>query len=249
MVFHGVDFSSAPSSMKPIVIVSANGPVADCVTKIHSLTEFETWLKTAEGIVGIDSPFGYPVEFCGTLFPEMDWNGIAKELGRIAPDQSLRVLEERVTAFREVRPLGTKEPKRLTDQHSNAFSSMKFGRPPVGRMAARLLPILERSAHSILPVRPKDSQTTVVEVFPGKLVRDAIGRESYKAEKGNEEIRQTIFERLGLKASPDVREAAIRDSEGDVLDALIAVDQIRAWYSNGCQMPTLPITKLEGWII
>lgn len=249
MVFHGVDFSSAPSSKKPIVIVTADGPTADCVTKINSLTEFESWLKTAEGIVGIDSPFGYPDEFCKTLFPGMDWHGIAEELGKIAPDQSLRALEERVIAFRDARPLGTKEPKRLTDQHSNAFSSMKFGRPPVGRMAARLLPILERSVHSILPTRPTDAPTIVVEVFPGKLVRNAIGRESYKGEKGNEAIRQTVLERLGLKASPDVRAAAIRDSEGDVLDALVAVAQLRTWHLDGCPMPNDPIIKLEGWII
>ena len=68
MVFHGVDFSSAPSSRKPIVIVSADGPEAASVTKVHSLTAFETWLGKAEGILGIDSPFGYPEEFCATLF-------------------------------------------------------------------------------------------------------------------------------------------------------------------------------------
>lgn len=251
MHIHGVDFTSAPSSKKPIVIASAfdSTAIATEVTYLSSLNEFESWLNTAKGVIGIDSPFGYPTELCQALFPEMTWVELAKELGKIKPEQSLRILEERVATFRDARPLGSKEPKRSTDRHSNAFSAMKFGRPPVGRMAARLLPILERSSHSILPVRTTDSSTVVVEVFPGKLVRDAIGRQSYKGDKGTHDMRARIIEILNIQAEAEVISKAIQDKEGDVLDSLVALKQIQSWIANGRQMPTVNEATLEGWII
>ena len=116
-------------------------------------------------------------------------------------------------------------------------------------MAARLLPILERSPHSILPVRPTDSPTIVVEVFPGKLVRDAIGRQSYKGDKGSQEMRGRIIEVLNIQATSEIITTAIQEKEGDVLDSLVALKQIECWVANGRQMPTVSEATLEGWII
>ena len=89
----------------------------------------------------------------------------------------------------------------------------------------------------------------MAEVFPGKLVRDLIGRQSYKGENGDRSARQLVLDNLNLEVSPELRAEATSDREGDILDSLVAIKQIQDWIAKGLPMPLEPVASFEGWIV
>ncbi len=246
MVFHGVDFTSAPHRDKPILVASGEDHYCASLTKLFTFGEFEQWLNTVEGVIGIDAPFGFPALFCSQMYPNLSWSGIAASLGTATGYDHFRL---KVDGFKAGRQQGGLEFPRVTDRESGGVSAIHVGFPPVGLMAARLLPMLGRTSHSILPVRPSLSSTKVVEVYPGKLAKALIGSQSYKEKNGSPEARRSLVDQLPLQLSDLVQSAAVEDKSGDTVDALIAFQQLRAWYEAGMAMPNGPTFELEGWII
>ena len=249
MHIHGVDFTSRPSRRKPVTVASAEHNQIVSLECFPNLDKFEDWLNTSTGVIGIDAPFGYPVALCSELFLSERWEDIAKELSVFGSTDRLYPLAARVEAFRNVRPSGDKEPKRLTDRASNSASAMKFFQPPVGRMAARLLPILHRTSHNVLPVRPTSSPVTVVEIYPAKWVRANSNGITYKDQLGLRESRRLLLSKTRFSMTSQLEEEVFADEKGDLLDAIIACEQVATWIESGGQMPNNPQILLEGWII
>ena len=249
MLIHGVDFTSRPSHRKPLTVATADNGVIVSLQCFAQLDLFEEWLTEATGTIGIDAPFGYPVELCQQLFPGKTWSEIAEDLSIYRPLDRIAPLASQVKEFRDARPVGNKEPKRLTDRESNSASAMKFFQPPVGRMAARLLPILLRSMHNILPVKPTESSVSVVEVYPAKWTRSHTIVGGYKDRLGLEEERRALLHRTRFEFSIGTAEFAIADEKGDLVDAIIACEQVATWIEAGRPMPSSPQVNLEGWII
>lgn len=248
MRYIGVDFSSSPSRQKPIVAATLDASEVWFST-LKSLTEFREWFLVQHGLIGIDAPFGYPAELCQEVFGTTDWGRVTEQLATIKLHDRLDGLEAQVKDFRDRRPEGKKEPRRLTDIEAKAFSAMKFGRPPVGRMAARLIPMLHESSFNIAPVRMNSSPVTVVEVYPGRYVKDTLGGVTYKGEKSSAATRQQILESTGITVSESDRALIVDDEEADYVDALIAVRQLKDWHEKGRWLPISDQVRLEGWII
>lgn len=248
MRYIGVDFTSSPSRRKPIVTATLDTSEVRFTT-LESPTEFREWFLVQDGLLGIDAPFGYPVELCQEVFGRTVWSTVAEQLATIKLHDRHDGLEAQVKDFRDRRPEGKKEPRRLTDIEAKAFSAMKFGRPPVGRMAARLIPILHESSFNIAPVRMNASPVTVVEVYPGRYVKDTFGAVVYKGEKSSATTRKQILESTGISVSESDRALILEDEEADYLDALIAVRQLKDWHEKGRWLPLSDQVRLEGWII
>jgi hypothetical protein len=246
MQFHGVDFTSSPHASKSIVVASGEDHYCENITELLSFGDFERWLSEAEGIIGIDAPFGFPSLFCAHAYPGLSWSGIAASLGLASGFDDFRA---KVTDFKTGRQPGSLEFPRITDREAGGVSSIHIGFPPVGLMAARLLPILNRTPHSILPVRPSLSSTKVVEVYPGKLAKSLIDSQSYKEKKGTPEVRRHLMDQLTIELSDPVRQAAESDALGDTIDAVLAFQQVRPWFEADMPIPSGPTFELEGWIV
>lgn len=249
MQIHGVDFTSRPSRRKPVTVASAKGTRIEALECFSTLGEFELWFQRAEGTIGIDAPFGYPKVLCQELFQSEVWADVAEELSLFGSKDRLAPLAARVEEFRNARPAGDKEPKRLTDIASNSASAMKFFQPPVGRMAARLIPILHRSTHEVLPVRPSASPVTVVEIYPAKWVRSNGLGTAYKDQVGVMANRRDLLSKTRFTVPTELEERVLADEQGDLLDAIIACEQVATWLKNGRPMPSESQVALEGWII
>ena len=228
------------------MVASGEDHYCASILKLGSFQEFEKWLASAEGVIGIDAPLGFPALFCAQAYPELNWSGIAASLG--LPD-GFDEFRRKVEVFKAGRQAGSLEFPRITDRESGGVSAIHVGFPPVGLMAARLIPILGRSPHSIVPMRRSLSSTTVVEVYPGKLASLILGSRSYKEKNGSPKIREELLGHLPIEMSEDVRQAAIEDPLGDAVDAVLAFQQVRAWYEAGMPVPQGPAFELEGWII
>lgn len=246
MQFHGVDFTSSPHARKSIVVASGEDHYCEKITELLSFGDFEAWLSDAEGIIGIDAPFGFPSLFCAQFYPGLAWSGIAASLGLASGFDEFRA---KVTDFKAGRQQGSLEFPRVTDREAGGVSAIHIGFPPVGLMAARLLPILNRVPHSIQPMRPTLSTTKIVEVYPGKLAKSLIGSQSYKEKKGSPEVRIHLLNQLPISLSDQVREAAEGDELGDTIDAVLAFQQVRSWFEADMPMPKGPTFELEGWIV
>ncbi len=249
MVIHGVDFTSRPSNRKPITVASAESHRVVALRSFSSLDGFEAWLHSATGVVGIDAPFGYPIELCIDVFESRNWIEIASELSSFGPKDRIAPLAARVETFRNARPPGDKEPKRLTDRESKSASAMKFFQPPVGRMAARLLPILLRTTHNVLPVRPSSSPVTIVEIYPAKWVRENGEGAAYKDRPDSENARRALLGKTRFEFSAEIEARVLNDKQGDMMDAIIACQQVADWLESGSPMRVDDQIQLEGWII
>ena len=163
----GIDFSSAPSTQKPITCamcrLEADALVLDGLCEFDVIDSFKNFLA-ADGpwIAGIDFPFGLPREFLAPVNWQAEWSSYVSRAA--AMDR---------TAFRElVRSVcsssraGQRYLKRKTDQLAAAQSPMNVVRPPVGLMFHTGAPALLSSGVSVLPMRHADRKRIVVDEHP-----------------------------------------------------------------------------------
>jgi hypothetical protein len=247
----GVDYSCAPSRKKCIV-VAAGEVVGEAVylvelKKFSRHEDFESWLSDAKGVIAIDAPFGYPGEFCDFLGLTGDWNSFARGLSLIQKNN----LVELAANFRAAREPGNKEPKRQSDIRAKSASAMKFFNPSVGRMAARLIPILvSHSTASLWPMRVCQSNTHIIEIYPALTARNFVQNQSYKNSVSPEKVRlrsQLLTSVPELKLTIEQRYEIINDNGGDCLDACFAL--LEACAFNPESPPEKPeVDKREGWI-
>lgn len=261
----GVDFTSAPSRRKPIVV--ARGALAGArlalqrLDAIESFAAFEALLREPGQWLGaFDLPFGLPRELVHALGWPREWLACMHHFAALDRD----TIRDTFAAFCAARPAGAKFAHRACDGPAGSSPSMKWVNPPVAFMLHAGVPRLIEAGVHLPPLHAGDPSRTALEAYPGLLARELIGSRSYKSDERAKHTperliaRKDIVEaleqgrtRLGLRIalSHAQRDAIVDDASGDRLDALLCLVQA-AWASTqpGHGLPQ-QVDPLEGWIV
>lgn len=219
----GIDFSSAPTRRKPIVVASGRLAVGRLELTgfelLESLDAFDDWLdRPGPWLGGFDFPFGLPRELLeawqwlagvgeapapgdpsgaraqgDTRAQRGAWAGSIRRVEALARPE----LVARLRTFCAGRPVGSKFAHRATDLPAGSSPSMKWVNPPVALMLHAGAPRLLRAGATLPGMHAGDPDRIALEAYPGFLARAIVGRESYKSD---ERRRQT----------PERREARAR---------------------------------------
>ena len=274
MLLFGCDFSSAPTSRKPILI--ALGTVLKKRVRLTGLKQFDSldawggWLASEpEWVGGFDFPFGLPRELVLHLGWPLQWAPLIAHYGALTRGE----IRETFAAFCDARPSGGKFAHRVTDGPAGSSPSMKWVNPPVAYMLHAGVPRLV-AAGAVLPGLHTPSPATearrvALEAYPGLLARELIGRRSYKSDDAAAQTAERWVARADLRAaresgSPRLgrrrargnaeRDLLLADAKGDRMDAALCLVQA-AWGAErrmsagpGYGLPA-DIDALEGWIL
>lgn len=264
----GVDFTSAPSQQKPIVVA-----VCSLRSRTLSLEEFlefsdwpayEFWLgKDDEWIGAFDFPFGLPRRFVDSQGWSSSWPDMVRDCIGIGKATFAKVAMNAFQSARKGEPL---DKHRKTDLTSGSESPLKtLANPPVGKMfyegAWRLL-----NQNICIPgLRETKSTRIALEGYPGLLTK-RLGERYYKNDTprsatANAAARKRIiyalegFTKVSLPATLKLRRRTLRqslyDPNGDWLDAVICA-MLAAWaWERRRQNFGLPksLDPVEGWIV
>lgn len=261
----GVDFSSAPSRRKPIVMAQGIrvGSVLkwQAATRYEDLASFGAWLRQPGPWLGaFDLPFGLPRE----LVLALGWPATWPELMDHYASLSRAQIRDTFAAFCQARPAGRKFAHRACDLPAGSSPSMKWVNPPVAYMLHAGVPLLRAAGVHLPGLAAGDGQRVALEAYPGLLARELIGSRSYKADDKARQTPDRLIARkdlvdaleqgrsrlgLRLKLGHAQREALIEDASGDTLDAVLCLMQ--AGWAAGQPGHGLPadMDPLEGWIV
>ena len=261
----GIDFSSAPTRGKPIVV--ARGHLAGAVLRLQRLDElttqaaFEALLaEPGPWLAAFDFPFGLPRAFVQALQLGERAADVIQELQRRCPTRlAFRTL---VDAWGHTRPAGQRLLHRATDATLPGISStspLQTRYVPVGFMYYEGLSRLIASGAHLPGLHAGDPGRIALEGYPGLLAHELIGRRSYKNDASAERLlaRKTIVEaleqgrtRLGLrlKLTPAQAGELVADVSGDRLDAVLCLAQA-AWAAGQPRFgQPAEVDAVEGWI-
>jgi hypothetical protein len=263
----GVDFSSAPTARKPIVL--ARGKRVGAVLRLQAvhllpkLADFETVLTEAGPWLGaFDFPFGLPRAFVQAQNLGDNAQAVITELQRRCPTRmAFRAL---VDAWGNTQPAGQRLLHRLTDRTLvggvSSTSPLQTRYVPVGFMYYEGLSRLLAAGAHLPGLFEGDQQRVALEGYPGLLAHELIGKRSYKNDDSAERLlaRKDIVEALEqgrtrlqmrLKLTPAQAGELIADASGDRLDAVLCLMQA-AWAAGqpGYGMPK-QVDAVEGWIV
>ena len=143
MIIYGVDFSSAPTKQKPIVIaecrfdscnnygLNQSSLLLRRFVCIYSLNDFEVFLsKSKFGVGGFDLPFSMPKE----LIEYFEWPNEWENFVRYFCGKSKSFLKDCFKSWCEKRDFGKKFAYRLTDLQAKSSPAMRWVNPPVAWM-------------------------------------------------------------------------------------------------------------------
>ncbi len=262
----GVDFSSAPTARKPIVV--AEGQLAGAVLRLNSLralprmADFEALLAEPGPWLGaFDFPFGLPRAFVQAQELGDNAEDVVRALhARCATRMQFRAL---VDAWGNTRPAGQRLIHRVTDTALPGVSStspLQTRYVPVGFMYYEGFSRLICAGVHLPALRINKDERVALEGYPGLLAHELIARRSYKNDASAERLlaRKDIVEaleqgrtRLGLrlKLTPAQAGELVADAGGDRLDAVLCLMQA-AW---ACVQPRHghppAVDAVEGWIL
>ena len=266
MELWGVDFSSAPSKRKPVVV--ARGLLRGHVLQLQGLQAlptlgaFEEALRSPGPWLGaFDFPFGLPRAFVQAQGLGSDARSVINGLRqRCATRMDFRAL---VDAWGNTQPAGQRLLHRATDAAMpgiRSTSPLQTRYVPVGFMYYEGLSRLVDAGVHLPRLCDGDEHRVALEGYPGLLAFELIGRRSYKNSKDSDRLlaRKDIVEsleqgrtRLGLrlKLTPAQAGELVADAAGDRLDAVLCLAQA-AWarLQPGYGLPA-EVDAVEGWIL
>ncbi|MGB8853401.1 MAG: DUF429 domain-containing protein [Pirellulales bacterium] len=265
----GVDFTSAPSSRKPLTVAVGRWRAAgrrptyalDEIRAFTSLDEFDGLLTTpGPWTGGFDLPFSQPRSLIEHEGWPTDWPAFV----RFYCDQPRDALRDVFRRWCDGRPAGDKFAWRATDKPAGSSPAMRWANPPVawmmhagiGRMLAAGLTF---PAHRHAP---RGSGRIALEAYPGFTAR-SVCRQSYKSDTAAKQTpdrranRRAILAALEhgtagldltLAITPTWRRRLIANGSGDLLDAVICA--LQAAHAAALPRYGLPrdLDPLEGWI-
>jgi hypothetical protein len=263
----GVDFSSAPTARKPIVLAWGRADATRRVLRLArierlpTLAQYALWLQQPGAWVGgFDFPFGLPRELVQQLGWPTDWLACLRHYAAL-PRSTIR---DTFAAFCAARPAGQKFAHRACDRPAGSSPSMKWVNPPVAYMLhAGVPPLLDAGVH--LPgLHDGDARRVALEAYPGLLARALIGSRSYKNDAPAKQTPERLLARrelvhaletgqgrLGWRVamSHAQRDALADDASGDTLDAVLCAVQA-AWATQQERYGwPADVDPLEGWIL
>lgn len=260
----GIDFTSSPRKSKPITccdcIFNGSALVFQNLVTADNFHEFEGWLK-ADGprLIGIDFPFSLPRRFLENVGWPLSWRKYVEIVEKLERSEFRKFLD----LYRKNRPVGDKEHLRNTDRVFGGVSPQKLYGVPVGLMFFEGAPRLLLSGANIPFLLPQNDNRTILEAYPGALVRWLMGRLSYKNDQrkkqtlAHQQARELIFRKL---VSREVQahlgfvvhapKELTQDPSGDELDALLcAVQAAYAWTRREKKFGAPDdVDPSEGWI-
>lgn len=261
----GVDFSSAPSKRKPIVV--AEGQLAGAVLRLQGLRalprmeDFEALLAEPGPWLGaFDFPFGLPLAFVQAQDLGDSAAAVVRAVhARCATRMQFRAL---VDVWGNTQPKGQRLIHRACDTALPGICStspLQTRYVPVGFMYYEGFSRLVKAGVHLPGLHEGDSARTALEGYPGLLAHELIARRSYKNDESPERLlaRKDIVEaleqgrtRLGLrlKLTPAQAGDLVADASGDRLDAVLCLLQA-AWAAGQprCGQPA-QVDPVEGWI-
>lgn len=267
----GIDFSSAPTRRKPIVVarcrwIDGGRLQLDGFDRLTSLDAFADCLVADPSrppwIAGCDLPFGLPRAFLEAQGWARDWQFSIEALAALSRAE----LVERCRQFCAGRPAGARFAHRATDGPAGSSPSMKWVNPPVVLMLHAGVPRLLAAGVHLPGLHDGDRRRVAVEAYPGLFARELLGRRSYKSDdrrRDDEDRRRARGElltalrsgehRLGVAVlvDEDIADSMQAESSADSLDALICATQAAwSWLQRDANYG-LPSTldPLEGWIV
>lgn len=265
----GVDFTSAPSRRKPIVVARGELRASTLsVLRIDHLVDFDAFNallgEPGPWVGAFDLPFGLPRELVAILRWPEQWSELVAHANAMGKDS----FKDALNAVRQSRPMGSRYIARKGDAAAGSSSPMKLVNPPVGLMFFEGAPRLARSGVSVIPCAPSADTRVALEAYPGFLARK-ITTQSYKKDgpegrtASRHDNRETIVKALlsghaatgGLAVHLPEKLCAvcIDDGNGDALDAVLCAVQagiaLHA-FARGDPMFGIPsdADRLEGWI-
>jgi len=261
----GIDFTSAPSRRKPIVVaLGRREGDAVVLERFESHTTFETfarWLRAPGPWLGVfDLPFGLPRELVLALGWPTEWRALMRHYAALSRAE----IRATFAAFCAARPAGGKFAHRVTDGPAGSSPSMKWVNPPVAFMLHAGVPLLVDADVHVPGLHAGDPLRTALEGYPGLLARELVGARSYKSDTTAKQTPQREAARRELVTALEAgrsrlalrllltraqREALIGDAMGDQLDAVLCL--IQAGWAAGQPAHGLPadIDPIEGWIV
>ncbi len=265
----GVDFTSAPSTRKPITVaVGLVDPAARAyrleeVRGLDSLAAFDTFLRggTEPWLGGFDLPFGQP----RPLIEHEGWPTEWAAFVRFYCGQPRDTLRTAFKRWCDARPAGDKFAWRQADKPAGSSPAMRWANPPVAWMMhagiGRMVDAgLTFPAHRHAGGR--GAARVALEAYPGFTARQ-ICRKSYKSDTAAGRTadraanRDTILRALvngtaglaiGLAIDHSWSRRLLDDARGDLLDAVICgLQAAHAATLPGYGLPPT-VDPLEGWI-
>jgi hypothetical protein len=272
----GVDFTSAPSTKKPITIAvgrwSCVGPVPvyrlDEIRGLVSLQAYDSFLReSGPWLGGFDLPFGQP----RTLIEHEGWPTDWPDFVRFYCSQQRAALRDTFKRWCDARPSGDKFAWRRADKPAGSSPAMRWTNPPVawmmhagiGRMLDAGL-VFPAHRHGTFGTRNRGTTETriALEAYPGFTARK-VCRTSYKSDTAANQTaeraanRRTILRSLvagtagldiALEITPAWSRRLLADGSGDLLDAVIC--GLQAGHAAALPEYGLPadLDPLEGWI-
>jgi hypothetical protein len=261
----GVDFTSAPTRRKPIVV--ARGTLTGTrvtLRRLQALEDFAAFdallAEPGPWLGGFDFPFGLPRELVTALGWPGNWPAMLAHYASL-PRAAIR---ETFAAFCAARPAGAKFAHRACDRPAGSSPSMKWVKPPVALMLHAGAPRLVAAGVHLPGLHDGDAGRVALEAYPGLLARELIGARSYKSDERAKQTPERLIARKDLLEALEQgrtrlalrvamthaqRDALAADASGDRIDALMCLVQA-AWAATRPRWG-LPdgVDPLEGWIV